>query len=142
MIAPVNESVWEHLKMGYTALLLFSCLEYTQIKNEVSNYFAAKLAGIMALELTILIIFYSYISFTGDSILWIDILSFVTGVILCQFFSYKLFRKKPYRVLMNRLCLAGFLSLGLLFVFFTFSPPRTGIFKDPGNNTYGIYRKK
>ena len=31
---PVNESVWEHLKLGYWGLLLFSIPEFFQIKSQ------------------------------------------------------------------------------------------------------------
>ena len=84
LLLPVNESVWEHLKMGYWALVLFSVFEYPQLKDKVNNYFLAKLAGIIALELTILIIFYTYSSLTEKNIVWIDISSYVFGAIMCQ----------------------------------------------------------
>ena len=33
---PVNESVWEHLKLGYWGLVLFSIPEYFKIKDKVT----------------------------------------------------------------------------------------------------------
>jgi len=47
LFVPVNESVWEHLKLGYWSIVLFSIPEYFQIRNSVNNYFLAKLIGVV-----------------------------------------------------------------------------------------------
>ena len=72
LFAPVNESVWEHLKLGFWALFIFMILEYFFINKLVHNFFLAKFLGIIAMELTIVIIFYSYTFFTKESILFVD----------------------------------------------------------------------
>ncbi len=138
IIAPVNESVWEHLKMGYWSLTFFSIFEYKKIKNQVNNYFFAKLIGILALELTIIIVFYSYTFITRNSILWIDISSYVVGSIMCQVVVYQLQKQKPVSVFINRLALTGFICLGILLGVTTFYTPPYPLFQDSRNDTYGI----
>jgi hypothetical protein len=140
-IFPVNESVWEHLKLGYWALLLFSAFEYLKIKDRVNNYFSAKLLGIVALELTILIVFYSYYFFTGSNIIWIDISSYALGALLCQLTIYKVVRGRPVSRAVNRISLVGFICLGILFGVITFHPPHQDLFKEKKSNTYGINRE-
>ena len=56
---PVNESIWEHLKLGFLSLVLFSVPEYFQIRKIVHNYFLSKWIGVLVLELNILLIFYA-----------------------------------------------------------------------------------
>src|SRR5699024_2385332 len=98
MFSPVNESVWEHLKLGYWSLILFSIIEYTFIKKHKDSYFLGKALGIIALELTIIIIFYSYTNITKKSILWVDISSYVISAILCQLVSRNIIKHKVSRI--------------------------------------------
>jgi len=41
IIAPINESIWEHMKLIYTSYLLWGIIEYFILKNnkEINNYF-------------------------------------------------------------------------------------------------------
>lgn len=76
----VNESVWEHLKLGYFPLLFFSMIEYWFIRNKANSIFLAKSVGIISMELFIVIVFYSYTSITKKPLLFMDIGSFVDGM--------------------------------------------------------------
>lgn len=57
ILAPVNESVWEHLKLGTWATVLLIVLEYPALRKSTNGYFIAKLASILTLNLLILTIF-------------------------------------------------------------------------------------
>lgn len=129
-LAPVNESVWEHLKMGYWGLVFFSGAEYFFLRKRVSNYFTAKLGGLFIISFTILFIFYTYTFFTGHSILFIDIGSYVLGITLCQWFSYKLCTAATEKQTLNRLSLILFILIGVLFAVFTFYPPPAPLFEE------------
>lgn len=142
LFVPVNESVWEHLKLGYWSLVLFSIIEYLPIKNNVRNYYLAKTLGVLSLEMTIVIIFYGYTFIAHKQILLIDILAYILGVIACQYLTYKVFRCEPFSVLMNSISLAMFISLAVLFGVMTYYPPHIALFTDPRNKTYGINREK
>ena len=37
---PVNESIWEHLKMAFTSTMIYSVIEYFILKNIKHNNFA------------------------------------------------------------------------------------------------------
>ena len=90
------------------------------------------------MPLVIVIIFYSYTSFTGDSILAVDLSSFVIAIVIGQFVSYNLWRLARFPKALGPLGLALFVLGILLFVFFTFWPPEIGIFRDPISGGYGI----
>ena len=140
--SPVNESVWEHLKLGYWSVVLFSVVEHLSIKNRTNNYFLARTIGILTLEVTIIIIFYWYTFIAGKDILLIDISSYILAVISCQYITYFFLRAQPFSKAINRICLAIFLLLGVLFGAMTYYPPHIAIFKDSIKNTYGIGREK
>jgi hypothetical protein len=134
---PVNESVWEHLKMGLWAVITFSIVECRALGKTVNNYFFAKAIGVMILSLSILLIYYSYTEIIGRNILALDIASYVIGVVLCQLVCFNLFQSQRSRVLN----LAGAILLivtCLVFAIFTYYPPHAGLFRDSRNGTYGI----
>jgi len=137
-IAPVNESVWEHLKLGYWPLVFFSLIEYRFIKDEVKNLGIAKLLAALTIIATIIVIFYSYTAIIGEEILFIDILSFILGVIFGQIVSYKLMSRSKLPQWTNMLSWILFVGLGFLFILFTFYPPKLPIFKDGVTGGYGI----
>ena len=142
LFAPVNESVWEHLKLGYWSVVLFSFVEYFLIKHSVNNYFFSKAIGVLTLEITILIIYYGYTFIAGVNILWIDIGSYILGAIICQYLSYLFFMRKPFSKLVNRISLLAFIGIGVLFAVTTYYPRHAALFKDNNNNTYGINNEK
>ena len=135
-IAPVNESVWEHLKLGYWGILIFSAVEFTFVRNTIHNLFLAKASGVVVLSLTILAIFYSYTSITGYFILWIDISSFVAGAFLCQWLIFKLYFTRSIGQLTEIAGIVFLLITGLLFAVFTSYPPDMPIFIDNSLNSH------
>ena len=134
----VNESVWEHLKLGFWPALLYATIEHWRIKKETNNFFLAKTVVAYAIIFIIPIIFYSYTSITGESIFVIDILSFIVAVIIAQFLSYKLLTHKQLPDKLEKLALIALLLLGVAFIVFTFYPPHLPIFQDPISGEYGI----
>ncbi len=138
LFCPVNESVWEHLKLGFWPLVVFSAIEYPFIRRNTNNYILAKAIGVLALQMTIIAVFYSYTAFTGRPILAIDISSFVIGAVLCHIISYNIIlRMKPVRH-HARIGAAILLANAVLFIIFTFYPPHIGLFYDNHSKTYGI----
>lgn len=142
LFVPVNESVWEHLKLGYWSVVLFSIVEHLFVNRSVNNYYPAKAIGVLALEMTIIIIFYGYTFIAHKDIFLIDIFSYILGVILCQYITYIFFKLNPFYRLLNWVSFAVFISIGILFGVLTYYPPHIALFKDPNNKTYGITKEK
>lgn len=137
IFSTVNESVWEHLKLGYFALLFFIFIEYWFLKDKTNSFFLGKFSGILAMELTILIIYYSYHWLTKESSLVVDICSFILGAIICQLISIKIL-KSSIRKIYNILGLMAFIFIGFILILFTFFPPKLPIFMDSNTGEYGI----
>ena len=138
IFVPVNESVWEHLKLGFWGLIVFSGIEYWSIGKQVNNYFISKGTGALILSITILVFYYSYTSLIGKNMLFLDIASFIIGTLFCQLSVYKLYKRKPLHNVVNVIGMVLLILMAITFAFLTYFPPHTNLFKDATNNTYGI----
>ena len=135
--SPVNESVWEHLKMVFWPSLFWMLIAMFPLRKAVSNFFSAKAIGTYAMVITIPAVFYSYTALVGESILAIDIATFIIAVIVGQFVSYKLFMYNKVAGSTERIALIALLLLAFVFVVFTFFPPHLPIFQDAITGQYG-----
>jgi hypothetical protein len=138
VFSAVNESVWEHLKLGFWSVILFSLLEYWFIRNKTNNFLFAKGLGAVVLQGTILLVFYTYTMFSGEPILAIDISSYILGCILCQVVSYFILTKVNEKKIFNNVGMVLILIHAILLITFTFVPPKLPIFQDSHTLSYGI----
>jgi hypothetical protein len=137
MLSAVNESVWEHLKLGFWSLVFFSLIDYWFIGKGVKRYFLAKALGILTLQIFIVAFFYVYTIFTGEEILIIDIISFVIGCALCQVVFYRIFNDDKAPAWGDRFGIGVFIVHAVLLITFSFWTPKTEIFADPHSGEYG-----
>jgi hypothetical protein len=137
-IAAVNESVWEHLKLGFWPALVYAILEYSRFGKSANNFFFAKTLGIYLIPIAIVVLYYSYTAIAGHGPLIVDILIFVVAVIIGQFGSYRLLITSPLPRRLNRFSPIALAILGIIFVLFTFYPPQLPIFRDSVTGAYGI----
>lgn len=137
LFAPVNESVWEHLKLGFWSLTIFSIPEYFFIGKKVNNFFMAKLAGVIALEMVIVVVFYTYTAIWGKDLLVIDIGSYIAGAILCQVIATQIFLKTKQNKQVNALAIAGIMLIAFILMLFTYITPRIPLFQDNNTGEYG-----
>ena len=138
VFSAVNESVWEHLKLGFWPALLFTIFEYRYLNKKTNNFFLAKTLGIYAIMIIIPVIFYSYTIFAEENLI-IDVLSFIFAVIIGQLVSYKLLTFKKLSKNLKLISLVALVILALAFVVFTFYPPQIQLFQDPNTGEYGIF---
>jgi hypothetical protein len=142
VISAVNESVWEHLKLTFWPAIIWTIIEFFRVrrltKDIYPNFILAKATGAYIMPLIIVAIFYSYKAFTGDSILAVDLLSFVIAVIIGQIVSYWIWLSLKLSETFNWVGLAMFIIGAFLFAIFTFYPPGASIFQDSVTGSYGI----
>ena len=138
VFSAVNESVWEHLKLGFWPAIVFALVEFKYLRKETNNFMFAKTIGVYLIPITIVVIFYSYTAIIGESVLVIDILSFVLAVVVGQLVSYRLLTGKRLPYNLDLVSLIALTLLGLAFVIFTFYPPQLGLFQDPITGGYGL----
>ena len=135
VFSPVNESTWEHLKMLFFPVLLYSCFEYLSFGRYSGNFIPAASVGILIGLLSIVAIFYTYTGIVGRNFLAADILTFILGVAADFAFVW---RAVLYQTPLPGLAVVAIPVLAACFVVFTFYPPRIGLFHDPASKRYGI----
>ena len=91
LFCPVNESVWEHLKLLFFPYLIWTVIEYFLLREQ-HNYFCSKLKGIVFGMVFIVTFFYTYSGVTGKVSTFIDILSFFIGAAVAFIISYEFMR--------------------------------------------------
>ena len=134
-----NESTWEHTKLAFFPILLFSLFQYPFIKKEIKNYFTIKVKEMYLAVILIITIFYTYTGIMGTHYLWADILTFVIAVIAAKFLAYiHLFNKTKENQIISILFIA---LLGIFFVYATFCPPKIQLFLDTPTGGYGMVKK-
>jgi hypothetical protein len=138
VIAAVNESVWEHLKIAFWPALFYALFQYPFFKGMAQNFIVAKAAGIYVMPIAIVVLFYSYTAIIGGDILIIDILIFVVAVALGQLTSYRLLTMGRLPLWLDKLGIVMVTLLAVAMGVFTFYPPHLPIFRDSLTGGYGI----
>ncbi len=125
---PINESVWEHMKMMNTAGLMWMIYEHYLGMAKNQNYYFARGIGLFSLVFLVPGMFYTYTGFTDNSILVIDIfITLITAVLSQKVFMCILRSKKDYSKY-SAIGIAITIVLFILFVYFTYNPPVSKIF--------------
>ena len=139
LFSATNESVWEHLKLVFYPMLILGLIEYYFVKNIANNYIEAKAIGIFTAISFIVISFFTYTGIIGTNFFIIDILIFIISIILGEWTSYKLMKRKNESTIQTKI-LAGGILIFLLscFIIFTYVTPQVNLFRDFTNGTYGI----
>lgn len=138
LIAAVNESVWEHLKLAFWPGVFWAVIEYRPLKNHTQNFLLAKTAFLYLAPAFIIISFYTYTGIIGRHILFVDIALFVAATVLGQAVSYKLLtRPYPLKTL-NKAAVVCLVLILAAFSAFTFYPPELPLFMDSLTGSYGI----
>lgn len=135
----INESTWEHLKLLITPIIVFSIIEYFVCGKQLDNFIIVKAFSILLGMITIVASFYTYTGIIGNNYLVLDIGTFILGVFIAYYFSYKMLQTDF--LYSEKYSYIGFLIIFLivfLMIYYTVSPPRINLFLDPVTNTYGI----
>lgn len=139
LFCPVNESVWEHLKLIFFPYIIWSTVEFFCAKGKNINLFFSKLCGVLSGMLLIVFIYYTYTGATGNESMVADIASFFIGMAAAYLISYAIIKNCKYKGKASEiLSFAALLVIAAVFVLFTFSPPLIPLFEDPVTKTYGI----
>ncbi len=142
LISPVNESVWEHTKMGTYPILIFSIIMGCNFRPQIPHFWAAQALAIYSVPIIMIGLFYIYTSFTGHHILAIDISIFAICLAFAQWLSYKFLTEQFNPVISSSFALGIIIVLILVTSYLTYFPPKVHLFLDATNGTYGINQVK
>ncbi|MDH3669262.1 MAG: DUF6512 family protein [Paracoccaceae bacterium] len=138
LIAAVNESIWEHLKLAFWPGLFWALLPRRGLELPLQGRLAGKGIALTLTAVLIVMIFKSYTAILGHNLLPLDIGTFVLAVMIGQIVSAAL----SIYGMPSPAPLAVGLSLLVIqlaaYAFFTFYPPDFWLFIDSRNGLRGI----
>lgn len=129
---PVNESVWEHLKLLFFPFIFYTAVEYFVFGKGYTGFLFSRIVGLLCSLILIPMMFYFYTSFFGRPVLIIDILIYFVCVAVAFIVSDRRICAgadgSPHR---NIAAIIIIICLSLLFFGFTYYPPESEIFLPP-----------
>ena len=140
LIAPVNESVWEHLKLAFFPILIWWLVKIFngELEKRYKGLVSLAISSVLSI-LTILSFFYTYTGAIGIKSLILDIFSLFLGISIGQIVAYYTFKYANIKKGYVYISLIIIITIFILFFIFTFCPPQIPLFKDPTTGLYGIF---
>lgn len=142
ILFPVNESIWEHMKLLVTPVLIFSVLEYFIYKYKNINYNNFILSYFISIMLGIILYLLIYLpinSLFGYNTIFAISLLFVIYIFI-EYISYYIMNMNVNKY--NKILgIIGIICIYFIFFYFTYYTPDNKIFYDTANNGYGIIKR-
>lgn len=127
LLSPVSESTWEHMKLLFFPMLLFSFYMSGKLKEHYPCITASLYLGNLLGTMLIPVIFYTYTGILGFHLLFLDIAVFILSVIAGFYTAYRLTLSCRVKTLQSLLGLI-LIALAAAFFIFTYYPPNIALF--------------
>ena len=142
IIFPVNESLFEHLKMIYNAEIIISLIIYLILRKKnvkINNYMIALFLSTIFNVILFYLIYIPIYNRFGSNLIMTMIIYLIT-LVISQYLFY-LISLKHHNKFYNTLCLFIIPLISIIFIYFTYKPPKIEFFFDPIDEIYGIPNK-
>jgi len=141
IIAPVNESIWEHMKLIISSTLIFSIIEYFIYKKKDIPYnnFILSYAVSSILGVFVYLLLYIPLNDIFGHKIYIAISLLFLILILVQIISYYIMNYKKINY-GNELGILIIIIVYFIFGYLTYHPPKINLFYDYLNKGYGIIK--
>lgn len=135
----VNGSVWEHMKLLFLPLFLFSVVQVCLLGRNYPSLPAVRAVSAVTGAALIPILFYTYTGVAGRSFPWADAAIFVLADLAAFALDFRLLlRGRLSRGWQQLLGLAALWALAFCFIWCSFRPVRLPLWRDPAAGIYGI----
>ena len=135
----VNESTWEHMKLLFFPILLFSVVQVCVMGRNYPNLLAVRALSVLVGLALIPVLFYTYTGALGIQESWANIAIFYVTALACFLLDFALLSRGRLSAPWQQI--AGLLILWVLafsFVWFTFRPLKFPLWQDPVTGQFGI----
>ena len=139
-IFPVNESLYEHVKLIYLSLIISSTILYFYFRKYRGYRINNLSFGLLFSVIFNIIIFYLiYLPLYNQygAVMWMTLLIYFITIILSNYLYYLIItmdNNSKLNIISSILLVIGIFIL----TYFTYKPLKIDFFKDPTNNSYGI----
>ena len=137
---PVNESIWEHMKIIYYCLFMGSILEFVLCKKnniKINNFYIEAMVKSILGVIFYLIIFVPFYLWLGESML-ISISLMLITYIFMEYIGYKILTGEEMNI--NILPVIIIVLGCIMFVILTFYPLHNFLFFDEVKFGYGLLK--
>ena len=135
----VNESTWEHMKLLFFPLFLFSVAQVCVMGRNYPNFLAVRAVSILTGLVLIPVLFYTYTGVLGRSVDWVNIALFFLAALGAFLLDFRLLRRSrlsaPWQQILGLIVLW---ALAFCFVWCTFHPVELALWRDPVTGGYGV----
>ena len=139
LFSAVNESIWEHMKLLFYPMVIFSLIEYRFWGKGLSAFWCIKLIGTLVGLTLIPVVYYTYTGILGVSADWFNISIFFIAAGVSYLLETKQFQNSCTCPLSAKCALILLGLISLIFTALTFFPPHIPFFRDPINGSYGFF---
>jgi len=140
---PVNESIWEHMKMLFTAIIFNGIIDYFVMKKwdiEFNNLFLGLfVSAFSSIPIYLMIYLPFYYKIGAPMILNIGVL--FIAIVLSQVINYFIQKRSNIKIF-NIASVVLIIICYIIFGYLTYNPIRSDIFFDPMDEKYGIHTYK
>ncbi len=130
LFTPVNESIWEHMKLLFFPMLIYAFFTMLRLKEAYPCIISSLCFGILTGTLLIPVLFYAYTFILGRNYLILDIGIFIVSTLTAFLLSYRLTLSCGAKSFTVMLCILVCI-LFVCFLFFTYHPPDLDLFAVP-----------
>ena len=138
-VSAVNESTWEHMKLLFAPMFLFSVVQVCLLGRNYPNLPAVRALSTLTGLALIPVLFYTYTGILGRGVEWVNIAVFYLADLGAFALDFALLRRGRFSAPWQQLLgLAALWGLAFCFVWFTFRPVRLPLWQDPLTGAYGL----
>ncbi len=139
LIAPVNESPWEHIKMFFAPAIIWYIIEYIIVGKRYKNYIFAHGMSLVLMPIVMFAMFYGYRDLLKiPERLSYDIVVTTIAIILGSLFAYRWTIKRKHYDKYNKVTPIIVLVLFTSYAILTYFQPKWPLFYDRHFDGYGI----
>lgn len=138
IFSPVNESIWEHMKILFGSIVLSGIVEKIIAiykKEKINNLCFSNFAAGMICIPIFLIIFLPIYNIIGENLLITIIIMFIS-IIISKIISYKITLKENLKL--EKITVLFVFIVYIIFTILTYYPLKNDLFIDPKTNKSGI----
>ncbi|MBQ4634507.1 MAG: hypothetical protein IJB71_04085 [Bacilli bacterium] len=138
ILAPVNQSIWEHMKILFGSIILAGVIQKIIIivKNEkMNNVCFSNFVGAITSIPIFLIIYLPLYYLIGENMI-ISISVMLITIIIAEIISYIIMEKRQLNL--EKLTIFLVIFVYIIFTILTYYPLKIELFKDPETLEYGI----
>ena len=136
---PVNESIWEHIKMLFSAIIFNGLIDYFIMKKfdvKFNNFFLSLFISAFS-SIPIFLMIYLPIYYKIGAPMILNIASLFITIAITQLISFNIQNKNNIKSF-NTVSIGLIIISYIIFGYLTYNPIENDIFFDPMDEVYGL----